>query len=478
MARFNVIPPPGTRVEAAPAQPVVQTQRLVPVAATEPVPSKKAPQPVPTVPESNIAMALICLALFVAVSRISDVIARQLGSSLKVALIVTALASLAAFFTGQILGALRSRGTIAILVLTAWWGCCVPFSVWPGGTVIKFRTEWVFSLAVFFIVATGANTVRGLQRYAGTLALSAVCVNVVLLRYGIEKDLRGAVEFEGSLSNPNFAALHLLIGLPFLVYWVRSSGLFSFRGILGLANAILLAFLIITRTGSRSGLLTLIIMTVLMTMGTKLHTRIALVLGLLVGAAAVIPFVPSYLLYRYGTLLRSTDTETSEAAMSTRVRRELLSQSFEQTLRNPLFGVGPGQFRVAAAANSKDEGERALWLETHNTYTQVSSEMGVPGFLIYIAMIYFSLMPLVKDLRQARRSGVRLPRHEYARAVLISAAGLALNSFFTSMAYQYYWPVLCAMGVAYQRIVASESNRPFLRAPWNNDTTAPRQATA
>ncbi|MEQ1948713.1 MAG: O-antigen ligase family protein [Bryobacteraceae bacterium] len=430
----------------------------------------------PGLSENSIALALICVALFMAVSRISDLIARELGNSLRIALIVTGLAGLAAFVTGSIVDSLRKPGTLAIAGLTAWWACCVPFSVWPRGTLLKFKDDWLFALAVFFVVATGAQTARGLQRYAGTLAMSAICVNLVLIFYGIEKDLRGAIEFEGSLSNPNFAALHLLIGLPFLIYWTRTRGLFSFWGFVGLVNAIILAVLIITRTGSRSGLLTLIIVTLLMLVGTKIHTRVALALGLVVGAAAVIPFVPTYLIYRYGTLIHSTDSDTGEAATSSRVRRELLTQSIEQTRQHPIFGVGPGQFRIAAAAESKGEGERALWLETHNTYTQVSSEMGIPGFVIYLAMIYLSLMPLAKDLRQARQRGIRLPRHEYARAVLISTAGLLLNSFFTSIAYQYYWPVLCGLGVAYQRIMAADSTAVAVRAQWNNNGALPRPA--
>jgi O-antigen ligase len=166
----------------------------------------------------------------------------------------------------------------------------------------------------------------------------------------------------------------------------------------------------------------------------------------------MVPFIPNYLIYRYGTLLNSSEVHGGEAENSTNARKEVLNESLGLTLKHPVVGVGPGQFRVAAAAQSKDEGVRALWLETHNTYTQISSETGIVGLLLYLSMIFFSLVPVWKDLRLARRTGNRLPQHEYARALLICSAGLLTNCIFTSVAYQYYWPLLCGLGVAYQRV--------------------------
>ena len=84
----------------------------------------------------------------------------------------------------------------------------------------------------------------------------------------------------------------------------------------------------------------------------------------------MVPFIPNYLIYRYGTLLNSSEVHGGEAENSTNARKEVLNESLGLTLKHPVVGVGPGQFRVAAAAQSKDEGVRALWLETHNTYTQ------------------------------------------------------------------------------------------------------------
>jgi O-antigen ligase len=382
--------------------------------------------------------------------------ANALGSSYKIALVLTLVAAPACIISGHLPATFRKPGSIAIVLFTLWWIVCVPFSVWPGGSVSLLREKWIFSFLAFYIIASIPALPRDLKVYGGALAWSAVFLNFVLLRFGVNLNSRGSLEFSSSLSNPNIASLQLLLGLPFVVYWTRTRGFFSWRGLLGLASAVLLAFLIVTRSGSRSGLLILCALTLLLVWGAKLSVRMALLMTLAIGIAVVIPFIPSYLIQRYGTMLQTDENDDGEAATSTRERKELLRRSIILTMEHPLFGVGPGQFRVAEAAVSKDEGARALWLETHNMYTEISSETGIPGVMIYLAMIFLSLGPVWKDFRSARRARSLLERHEFARALLICACGLLINSAFTSVAYDYYWPIICSLGIAYQRIAAAE----------------------
>jgi O-antigen ligase len=415
--------------------------------------------------EPLIGVLISSFFLFVVVSRLPEVLANSLGTSLKIAVVLSLLAGILSVICGNLLSVLRTSGSIAFIAFTGWWIFCIPFSVWPGGSFALLHGKWVFSLMIFYVVAAMPMSSRGLNLYAGAMAWSAVFVNLVLLRYGVDDNARGSLEFASSLSNPNIAALQLLLGLPFLIYWVRTRGVFTTRGLAGLSAAALLAALIVTKTGSRSGLLILAAMILMIIAGTKLSVRMMLFFTLLIGSLAVIPFIPSYLIYRYGTMFATAANDNSEAAASTRERKEVLRESLVLTLKHPLTGVGPGQFRVAEAAISKDEGVRALWLETHNMYTEISSETGLPGIVFYLSMIFLSLGPVWKDFRSASRARSLLPRHEFARAVLISAFGILINSVFTSIAYDYYWPVMCALGIACQRIASMENAADVNAAP-------------
>jgi len=125
-------------------------------------------------------------------------------------------------------------------------------------------------------------------------------------------------------------------------------------------------------------------------------------------------------------------------------------------LTHPLFGVGPGNFPTAQNDLALSRGEsKGLWAETHNTYTQISSEMGIPGLVIYLALLYWCFKPLNSILH------TRYPGKEWhdlqamakiLRASLICVLAMAV---FDSYAYDVNVPILagisCALGILAQR---------------------------
>ncbi len=69
----------------------------------------------------------------------------------------------------------------------------------------------------------------------------------------------------------------------------------------------------------------------------------------------------------------------------------LLRQSIQMTFEHPIFGVGPGVFAAASWDERKRAGIGAGNAQvTHNTYTQISSETGIPGFFFFIATVFLS----------------------------------------------------------------------------------------
>jgi O-antigen ligase len=138
------------------------------------------------------------------------------------------------------------------------------------------------------------------------------------------------------------------------------------------------------------------------------------------------------------------------AAASQRGRMQTLIQSIVLTAENPLFGVGPGIFSAAAAEESQEEGRRALWVETHNAYTQVSSELGIPGLIFFVGAVG----GCINGLLRVRKKAAELPQfqeiHGTATWLLLAFLAFAFTSFFSSVAYQLYFSMLigtCASGI-------------------------------
>jgi O-antigen ligase len=97
------------------------------------------------------------------------------------------------------------------------------------------------------------------------------------------------------------------------------------------------------------------------------------------------------------------DQLDASAITSTDARIQLLRKSVKYTFQHPLFGVGPGMFVVAEDEDAKAAGFRhGNWQGTHNSYTEVSSELGIPAFIFYLLVIFLSLKTTSRIYRKTR----------------------------------------------------------------------------
>jgi hypothetical protein len=138
-----------------------------------------------------------------------------------------------------------------------------------------------------------------------------------------------------------------------------------------------------------------------------------------------------------------------------------LWRSIEVTLEHPLFGVGPGNFEVTSG----------VWHVTHNSYTQMSSEGGIPALVLFIVILSYGF----KNLRRAKRlSGHKKELKLLAKALRGSLAGFVVGAFFASYAYQFFPYFLVAYSTALLRIVR---DTPTARQYEPANETAPEMET-
>ena len=148
---------------------------------------------------------------------------------------------------------------------------------------------------------------------------------------------------------------------------------------------------------ARGGFITLIVITaiLLFEFAIRGHRRYLLVLTAL---AAVVLWRSSsgMLLARLeGTF--DTKENVASAYGSAQQREQLFWRSVEVTKEHPLFGVGPGNFQVISGD----------WHVTHNSFTQMSSEGGVPALIFYLLILWTGFKNLRKT-KQLRRGRLRI----------------------------------------------------------------------
>jgi hypothetical protein len=144
------------------------------------------------------------------------------------------------------------------------------------------------------------------------------------------------------------------------------------------------------------------------------------------------------------------------ATDSANTRWSLLRESIYLTLRHPVLGVGPKNFMPAQNELAIARGEwRGEWRETHDTYTQISSEMGIVGLVIYLVFLYQCFKALNSIIRS------RYPGKEWedlravAKSLRAALVVVQTIAFFDSYGYDPNITILaglvCALSLIAQQ---------------------------
>ena len=407
-------------------------------------------------PLSALAIWLTVLVVLVIYSRLSERIAAAFGFNPFLVLILAGSCFLLMIMTGGLARGLLAKPGILLTLFTLWLMFATVFSVWRGGSVSLLRDYWSKSYVLYLILAGLLVSLEHCRKVLYALAGAALIIEAaVLLDRGAGQ--QRLVLGLGSFTNPNDLAFYLAFSLPGCVLLILNSRSFSIRRAVGLVSAGLIAILVF-RTGSRGGLLMILAAFLFLFLTSSLTAKIKLMAAVgLIGGIAIVT-TGSDVIERYKTILRDpqpVSDETSEVAKaqgSTSARKKLLEAAILITLKNPIVGVGPGMFQVAAADDPYTARILfAAWKETHNSFTQVSSESGIPGFLLYMAIIFSVFAALVRVWRRSRKRKDLKPYFHVAYCLMLMLVIYLVGASFGSSAYNFFLPTLAGLAVALDR---------------------------
>ncbi len=355
--------------------------------------------------------------------------------------------------SGQVVKVLMTPIARSLLIFTAWFLVCVPFAIWIGGSLTVLINNWYKSLLMFVLTAGLLTTVTQAKKlfhaigYAvGLLAVIAILKHTYFVGRLMVPDTRYA--------NSNDLAVSLLVGLIFLSYsFLRGTRRDRVIAVV-LSAPVLLA---LAKTGSRAAFLGIgmLFLFGFFQASAKNKVKMAIAVPLLLCVVAVI--LPSTLRQRYFTLFtveRGSNLTAEEAdqlgsaAGSSEARLKLLEDSLTITLRHPLFGVGPGNFTVEQNNMASARGEFGMWHVTHNSYTQVSSEMGIIGLILYVAFLYQTYKVLTSVVRSRGKGATWNDLRALASILRAAIVVMATVAFFDSFVYNADIPILAGLAAA------------------------------
>jgi len=350
-----------------------------------------------------------------------------------------------------LIGSLLGRGTKSkfplelkvLLLLFAHLVLTIPFATWRGGAFATVFQKFSKGVIVALLVALVVETIGQLRTllWIQAAAVAAMTLASVIIHPG-----GGRMEglLGGIFENPNDLAIGIAVNWPLVLAFMLGERNAIKKGLWGLGVAAMLYGVIATY--SRSGSIAMFVCFVFCVWefairGKRLHLLIAsLILGVV--AAVVMIATPNYLI-RIQSIVEGRIRGAGDHG-SWEARRELLRESIILTIQHPLFGVGPGNFPSATET----------WRVTHNTYTELSSETGLPGLFLYVLFLALAFRNLHR-IRKLKGYKANQDIQLFASALWAGLAAYLVGAFFASTEYSLFPYFMVAYTSALYRIAST-----------------------
>lgn len=327
--------------------------------------------------------------------------------------------------------------------------------VWRGGALIV-TFEFSKVLLIVIVMASVLNTAKRLRQLIFIQAASVAVIATVVVLKGRMLGARLEGMPGATYADPNDLALTIVISIPLCFALLFLSKSLLRKAAWGLAIAVMLYAVFMT--GSRGGFVSLTVTALVFLWEFAIQGRRRYLIALTVVAGSILSMVSGGLLL--GRLKGTFNQEDNTAAAydSYQARQQIFWRSIELSKAHPIFGVGPGNFPQASGN----------WHVTHNSFTEMSSEGGIPALILQILILWCGFKNLRKSKRFARgRTGTNV----LARALHASLAGCVFGSLFLSWGYLFLPYIL----VAYTTALYSITRKTAIESRKNKSA---RQATA
>jgi hypothetical protein len=409
----------------------------------------------------QVGFILLVLYLFLIYSRIFDVKLSFLhipGISYRVIVVMVILSQ-------GFIRALKSDIGKALLAFTVWFVLAIPGSLWKGGSTTLFLGSWLPSFIIFLATAGLIVNFDQCRKAVHAVTYGFLVLTAIAILWGSAEETGRLFLPHGKFSNPNEMAQALLLGL--CLWWLmwlnaRSGITKAFSGIV-----MLVMLFTLSKTGSRGALVAFGALLLSIFLRSNPAGKMKMLIGTVLLVALIGGTMPKRLLNRYRTVaedreeLGGDDAAFEDSAYSsTSARKELLRKSIKYTFQHPLFGVGPGMFVVAEDQDARAAGLRhGSWRGTHNSYTEVSSECGIPALIFYVLAMVLAMKKTARIYRKTRGD----PRLEdianIALGLNYALIVFAVTITFDYIAYTSMLSVFAGLSVALSATVEAEIAR-------------------
>ena len=107
-------------------------------------------------------------------------------------------------------------------------------------------------------------------------------------------------------------------------------------------------------------------------------------------------------------------------------------------------------------SGAQHSAEPNAWMGTHNTFTQISSEAGLPALILYVILLAAMVRSMNRIRRAAWKGETGLELRLMASATLVSLLSFIFGACVAHLGYDYYFfyivAIACCLGcIAHKR---------------------------
>lgn len=292
------------------------------------------------------------------------------------------------------------------LLMAAWlgWSAVAAANSQFQGVVGEWLVDYLKILLIFFVALNVSKTVSQLAVFIGlwVLMFGLYPARGTYFNFIAGINQFGRYGWNFSFANYNDLAAYTLLCMALSAFllasrfpsWVRRGALLSTAG---------LALMVII-TQSRGAFIAMMIAFIFMLLRSRSRTRL-IKFGAL-AALGIMLMAPGAVWERFSRMKFLFNTDTiGEADSSAEQRYILLQIATTIAKENLATGVGLGAYSEAHAMYAE---ERQEWQfgrgnrDSHNMYVNLAAETGIPGLLIFLAMLGSVLQRALRCERQLR----------------------------------------------------------------------------
>jgi len=327
----------------------------------------------------------------------------------------------------------------------------VPFAVHRGQSFNFIIFQYFINILYFYFFIVYVDSTEKLEKILFTICLSTFFyAGLCLLNSG---SFSGRFSY-GTMYDPNDLAYFFVSLFPLSLYFfIEKKG--GYKKIIA-SMTIVSSLVVIAMTGSRGGIIGLLIVLFLLFF-TKfgLLRRLHKIILFIILIIAIGMNSEKIDLERYSSIVDMGDdyNVTSEEG-----RLAVWKRGIELTLIHPITGVGVNCFGVALGNYRAEIGVIPKWQTAHNSYILVLTELGILGFIIFMLMIRGTIKITLGCANRNSASYKLRPITMMSRVIFLAFIGHLVCAFFLSMAYSILFTLFFAFSVVLQNLCVDKKN--------------------